>query len=365
MSREASGLDISLNNKVQHPIRRQNYCGLLPQPRVRIEMVLLVLVAAAFCHGQTPPKPFDAGPPAPRLAKAKEAKAELSGGLFASQIGDTGGASLSKAGPRLDPESPGQLLKDAAVVVICLLAASLLGFAPTFLRLARQNPAPPRAVLSLVRRPISTIWRAQENERKQLSRELHDSVGQVLTAAGMELAALRSTPLPQDQMQERLNDVSRLNAEALRMVRDLAMGLRPALLDDVGLAAALDWQVRQFSRRTRILSSLDLSGDLDGLPETHRICIYRCVQEALTNCAKHSRARNLRLVISAAPGTVSVTIEDDGVGCNLVRHPGSGLGILGMRERVAGLGGRLDIASRRGAGTALCFDLPVPVEVQV
>ncbi len=206
---------------------------------------------------------------------------------------------------------------------------------------------------------------AYDEERKRLSRELHDSVGQILTAVGLQLRAIRLKPLSSDQLQMRLDEACRLNGEALRRVRDLAMGLRPALIEDVGLAAALRLQARQLSDHSGIPTFVEVSGELEDLPEDQRVCIYRCVLEALTNCAKHARATSVRLAVHAHDETVDVIVEDDGIGFDLERHFGSGLGLLSMRERVAGVDGKMSIVSRPERGTTLCFKIPVSKGVAV
>ena len=256
------------------------------------------------------------------------------------------------------PLSRRHLLKDAAIVAVCLLAASLwwLVRSPS----DKRRPSSGSAQALVV--PTSP-WSADEQDRKQISRDLHDCVGQVLTAAGMELASARSSRLSQEQLAERLESVSHLNAEALRLVKDLAIGLRPAMLDDIGLADALRWQVRQFARRQEVLSTIEIWGEIDELPEAQRTCIYRCVQEALTNCAKHSKASKVEVVISAAHNLVTFAIEDDGIGFTSASAASPGLGILGMHERVESLGGKLTIESHPKEGTRLMFEIPVPVEV--
>jgi signal transduction histidine kinase len=247
--------------------------------------------------------------------------------------------------------------------MVLAVSTSLLLLLACFRLLARAprewQDKTKRHVLFLRRDPSPRFWRAQEDERKQLSRELHDSVGQALTAVGLQLRALRSTSLPLDEMRMRLDETCRLNAEALRQIRDLAMGLRPALLDDVSLVTALEWQARQFLRQSGILASVESSGVMEELPEAHRVCIYRCVQEALTNCAKHAHAKNIRIVICESAGVVKVTILDDGIGFDSSRSP-QGLGLLGMRERVASVNGTLSVVSRDHSGTVLTLDIPVP-----
>lgn len=247
-----------------------------------------------------------------------------------------------------------------SVLVASLIAVAFLGCLRRMIENRRNGQkASKRRLLSVRREPSASGWRAQEEERKHLSRELHDSVGQLLTGVGLQLRALRSTPLPPDQMREQLDEACRLNAEALRQVRDLALGLRPALLDDVSLITALEWQTRQFSRQTGIAASLEANGEIDNLPETHRTCIYRCVQEALTNCSKHAQAKNIRIIVRSSASTVHVVIEDDGIGFDASKS-GRGLGLLGMRERVSGVNGSLSVTSRTQWGTALVLEIPVP-----
>ena len=249
-----------------------------------------------------------------------------------------------------------------SVLVVSLIAIACLGCLRRMSENQRKQKPTTRRVLSVSREPSAIVWRAQEDERKHLSRELHDSVGQLLTGIGLQLRALRSTPLPPDQMRNQLDEACRLNAEALRQVRDLAMGLRPALLDDVSLVTALEWQARQFSRQTGISASLEANGEIDTLPETHRTCIYRCVQEALTNCSKHAQAKNIRIVVRTSASTVNVIIEDDGIGFDASKSA-RGLGLLGMRERVAGVNGSLSVTSRTQCGTALILEIPLPGSV--
>lgn len=137
------------------------------------------------------------------------------------------------------------------------------------------------------------------------------------------------------------------------------------MIDDVGLVVALEWQARQFSRQTEIPTSVESDGKLDELSEAHRICIYRCVQEALTNCAKHAHAKSIRIVICASGDGVNVTIEDDGIGMDRNTRSDGGLGLLGMRERVAELNGELRVASRECGGTAIILEIPLSGSVLV
>ncbi len=210
-----------------------------------------------------------------------------------------------------------------------------------------------------LRRLSRRLVQAQEVERKSLSRELHDEVGQMLTALGIELAnlnALRSSD--QETLRARIEDAKRLNTDAMRVIRDLAMGLRPSMLDDLGLAPALEWQGREFSRHTGVPATVEVDGVLDDLPETHRTCIYRVVQEALTNCAKHAKAKNVSVSVHGRANSVEVVIEDNGIGFLAASRAG-GLGLLDIEERAQELGGTLRIMSQPGKGTTLRVLIPV------
>ncbi|HET7221283.1 MAG TPA: sensor histidine kinase [Vicinamibacterales bacterium] len=204
----------------------------------------------------------------------------------------------------------------------------------------------------------------QEEERKKLSRELHDHVGQMLTALRMELG--RIDRLRQGMGVAADNRIVSAVAESrqlvdnmVRTVRDLALGLRPSMLDDLGLQPALEWHVRDFGRRYGVPVELDMEGDFDRLTEQHRICVYRAVQEALTNCIKHSRARRIDVRLTEDGDRLTVVVQDDGVGIDPARQA-SGLGLRGIEERVRELRGTMTIRSGKGAGTTLTVKLPLP-----
>jgi signal transduction histidine kinase len=143
----------------------------------------------------------------------------------------------------------------------------------------------------------------------------------------------------------------------VRTVRDLALGLRPSMLDDFGLQPALEWHVRDFGRRYGVPVELVVRGAFDELPETHRTCIYRAVQEALTNCVRHARATRIDVTIAEEPDGLAVSVRDNGVGFEPGRRIG-GLGLRGIEERVRELHGAITIKSAAGAGTTLTIRLP-------
>ena len=139
------------------------------------------------------------------------------------------------------------------------------------------------------------------------------------------------------------------------------------MLDDLGLGPALQSQAREFSRRTGVPVSVALDDLQVELPEAHRTCIYRVVQEALTNCARHARAQSIRVVLHAEANQLSLTIQDDGRGLAtpLFRGPPClcfGLGLVGIEERVRELAGSFDIQSQPGKGTLLKISIPIPAE---
>jgi len=200
---------------------------------------------------------------------------------------------------------------------------------------------------------------AQEDERKNLSRELHDHVAQVLTALRMELGRIeRTTPLATARAGSAVAECRRLIDQMFKTVRDLALGLRPSMLDDLGLQPALEWHVRDFNQRYDVTVELSLSGELDVLPDRHRTCIYRAVQEALTNCVRHAQAQVVHIVVTRRGERVRVSISDDGAGFDMGRR--EGLGLRGIEERVRELDGVMSLSSAPGDGTTVSIELPLP-----
>jgi signal transduction histidine kinase len=212
-----------------------------------------------------------------------------------------------------------------------------------------------------LRRLSRRLVQAQEVERQALSRELHDEVGQMMTALGMELGHLETLRHESPEaFRARIEDAKRLNADTMRAIRDLAMGLRPSMLDDIGIEAALQWQGREFSRHTGVPATVRVNGSLDYLSDSQRTCIYRVVQEALTNCARHAKAGHVLVSLRADEPGVEVIVRDDGIGFNASAARG-GLGLLGMQERVQELDGKVEITSNRNGGTTIRVELPIGV----
>jgi signal transduction histidine kinase len=206
---------------------------------------------------------------------------------------------------------------------------------------------------------------AQEEERKHLSRELHDHVAQVLTALRMELGRIERTRLPTDtRVGAAVAECKTLVDSMFRTVRDLSLGLRPSMLDDFGLEAALQWHVRDFISRYGSSVELTVDGDFDALPDRYRTCVYRAVQEALTNCARHANASAIQVRVSEAAGMLTLSVTDDGIGVNPARRR-SGLGLRGIEERVKELHGTMTFGNAAGGGTELSIRIPWPSDTQV
>ena len=209
------------------------------------------------------------------------------------------------------------------------------------------------------------IVRAQEAERKAISRELHDEVGQMLTGLRMEFRALgRLQSAPNGKFLSRIEEGKALLDRTLQSVRDIAMGLRPSMLDDLGLGPALEWQARDFSRRYDVPVTLELGEPLDGLPEHYRTNIFRIVQEALTNCARHAQARSVSVTLCRQGPVLRLLVADDGVGMNAAQAR-RGLGLMGIQERARELSGTLAIDSEPGKGTRLLVRIPEPLPIPV
>src|SRR6185436_18116087 len=135
----------------------------------------------------------------------------------------------------------------------------------------------------------------------------------------------------------------------VRTVRDLALGLRPSMLDDFGLQPALEWHVRDLTRRYGLPVALSVDGAFDSLPDSYRTCLYRIVQEALTNCVRHASATRVEVSVRERSGGVEVSVADDGVGLDPARRQ-SGFGLRGIEERARELGGSVDVGIAPGGG---------------
>ena len=205
------------------------------------------------------------------------------------------------------------------------------------------------------------LVQAQEEERRSLSRELHDEVGQSLSAVLIELRNLSTglTIRSEEQSRRHVETIKGLVENTVGVVRNMALLLRPSMLDDLGLIPALKWQARESSKSTSIDVTVAAELDSDELPDEYKTCIYRVVQEALHNCARHSHATSVRIRVEQARDRLLLNIQDDGRGFDVLHT--KGLGLLGIQERVTRLGGACQIHSRPGSGTTLSIELPLTV----
>ncbi len=247
--------------------------------------------------------------------------------------------------------------------------ALLLGFGIAGITMARMVllERQSRMAESELRRLSAQLRTAQETERKYLSRELHDQVGQMLTALRMELSGISSSPVEQEsELSARVAHAKGSVEQILRVVRNIAMLLRPSMLDDLGLIPALAWLMKEMSRSSGTEIAGNVDPMLDQLPDSHRTCLYRVVQEALTNVSKHAGAHKVAVSLKAAGGWVVGTIDDDGCGFDgaAIRPQGqgfTGMGLMGMEERARELGGHLRVRSGGPEqGTRIEFRLPIP-----
>ena len=197
-----------------------------------------------------------------------------------------------------------------------------------------------------------------EQERKHIAGEVHDEMGQLMTALKMDLSLMRLRFGENVLLLGMVDEMRSLVDRTINVVRQVASNLRPAVLDH-GLAPAIEWLAADFSRRGSIRCRLDASGTFE-LPELQSTAVFRVVQESLTNVTRHSQAREVVISMHCSGQQLQVVVHDDGVGFDTtVVGKGRGFGLFGMRERLLALGGRLRIASAPGQGTAVTITLPL------
>lgn len=208
------------------------------------------------------------------------------------------------------------------------------------------------------------LVQAQETERRALSRELHDEVGQSLSAVLVELRNLSGglKSRSEEQSRSHVETIKCLVENTVRVVRNMALLLRPSMLDDLGLIPALKWQARESAKSTSMDVSVATELDSDDLPDEYKTCIYRVVQEALHNCARHSHATAVRIRVEQKEDRLVLVIQDDGKGFDIQQI--KGMGLLGIQERVSRLGGRSSLDSKPRGGTFLSVELPLTKDHQ-
>ncbi len=206
----------------------------------------------------------------------------------------------------------------------------------------------------------ASMVEAREEERRRIARELHDELGQRLTALKLEMTACQRDH-PNPEAGERAQFMQEMLDDTVASARRIAMDLRPLMLDDLGLPEAIDWLVKEFKRRTGIEVDNQLGEGLRELSPNLSTALYRIVQEALTNITRHARATRVSLMLECHGQELMMTIQDNGVGFVKGPHsrlPGS-FGLLGIRERVLMLGGRLAVDNAPGGGARLVVHAPL------
>jgi PAS domain S-box-containing protein len=207
------------------------------------------------------------------------------------------------------------------------------------------------------------LMRIQDEERRRIARELHDSTGQKLVAAKLSLEAIAKDGKNKVRSRDSLDKTIKLVDDVTRDIRTVAQLLHPPLLDEAGLISATRWLVDGFSERSKIPVNLDLPGDIGRLPENVEIALFRIVQEALNNVHRHSEAKSAAIELRRNKEHVVLEIKDNGKGLpaqmlsDAGRGKGFGVGILGMKERLAQLGGILEVSSSK-KGTVIKAIVP-------
>jgi signal transduction histidine kinase len=233
-------------------------------------------------------------------------------------------------------------------------------FTDADIRLAQRFAARAAVAVDHSRRVARTTVRrivdGQEQERRRLSRELHDETGQALTSILLGLKTIEDAA-GTDRFPGALAELRALVVATLQDVRRLAVELRPKALDDFGLVPALERLTDSFSDQTGIRVELESRLEGERLPSEIETVLYRAVQEALTNVVKHARAEHVSVLLHTKAGRVAAVIEDDGRGFKPAEEAG-GIGLIGMRERVALVGGRLEVESSAGSGTTIVIEVP-------
>jgi signal transduction histidine kinase len=199
---------------------------------------------------------------------------------------------------------------------------------------------------------------AQETERRAISRELHDEVGQALGLLLMDAGRLSNQLGSSNETgQQLVGNIKTVAERTVQTVRNMALLLRPSMLDDLGLVPAVEWYAREMSRRGEIEVEVRAENVSEELPDEVKVGVYRIVQEAVNNVQRHAKAKNAVVELEQTGNAIRVKVTDDGSGFDPKRA--RGMGLLGMEERVKRLGGTIEIDSRPGAGTMVGAELPL------
>jgi signal transduction histidine kinase len=204
------------------------------------------------------------------------------------------------------------------------------------------------------------VLEAREEEKAHIARELHDELGQLLTALKMDLGWVRERLPADSELAPRVAEMGTLLDRTVAATRRISADLRPLMLDDLGLADAAAWLVDDFAKRSGVACRIDLPEEIPEVSKAVATAVYRAVQESLTNIARHAGASSAWVVLAVEDGALYVEVEDDGRGIapeDLAKA--RSLGLKGMRERIAFLGGTLEVARAPRGGTRLRLRVPL------
>jgi signal transduction histidine kinase len=206
----------------------------------------------------------------------------------------------------------------------------------------------------------SRLQKVREEERTEIAREIHDELGQALTGLKLDISWMKSRlPRDHDMMAQCVSIIGRID-QTLNAVRRIATTLRPSILDQLGLAAALEWQGQEFGARTGIDVAMELATDGTPIPDELGSSAFRILQESLTNVVRHAKANRVTIRLSQTPTLLTLDVTDDGIGCNTACLEGTrSLGLVGMRERALACGGELSITGRPDRGTTVLLRVPL------
>jgi len=229
----------------------------------------------------------------------------------------------------------------------------------------RHSQQEMRNTLEQLRSLSARLQTAREEERRRVSRDLHDQIGQILTAVKMDVDwVAKRLPEKQSELRSRLGATLDLVRNATQSLRNICTNLRPGVLDDLGIGAAIDWQANEFASRTGVPCEVCIPTEDLVLNTDLSTAIFRIFQEALTNVARHAEAKTVRASLTHRNGKVLLAVQDDGKGIrgsDLAASKGS-LGLLGMKERAQACGGELQIWGEPGKGTTVVVAMPVSVQ---
>jgi signal transduction histidine kinase len=237
-----------------------------------------------------------------------------------------------------------------------LVAAVLIAIAATSLYLIQSN----RRVFQKMAELTGRLITVQEEVLRAVSRELHDEFGQILTAVGAMLGRAEKQGVPPDSpLRAELGEVRQVAQSALDNLRNLSQTFHPTILDDYGLEKALEWFCRRFEKQTGIVVRYETQGEGDSVADEAAIHVFRILQEALNNVARHAKTSSASVRVRFGEGRLQLEVEDHGVGFEGVNGQGQGLGLVAMRERAEILRGRLEVRRPDGGGTLVKLEAPV------